>query len=184
MDRHEIYNLMYPIGKFEVPAVISKDHINEWKWTIEEFPTVIHGKIKNLTEAELKYRYRPNGWNITQVLHHLVDSHMNSLIRFKLAMTEDHPQIKPYHEGLWAKLPDYDPKLNMIAFNMLEGIHAKWYTLLSSLTEEDYTNKGFFHPETKELFSLGEALGMYDWHCRHHREHISQAISFEGRFPE
>ncbi len=175
---------MYPIGKFEMPDELTNDHIKDWKWKIEEFPTIILGKIKNLTESEWKYRYRPNGWNITQVLHHLVDSHMNALNRFKLALTEDHPKIKPYHEGLFANLPDYDPSINHLAFNMLEGIHAKWYKILSNMREEDFISKGYYHPENKKLYSLGEALGLYDWHCRHHREHISQAMSFEGRFWE
>ncbi len=177
-----MYNLMYPIGKFEVPDQITKEQIKEWIWTIEEYPTVILGKTKPLGDVEWKWQYRPNGWSITQVLHHLADSHMNSLMRFKLALTEDYPIIKPYHEGLWANLYDYDPMLNHVAFNLLESIHSKWFSILKQMDYEDFFNHGFYHPESKKNFNLAEALGLYDWHCRHHREHISQAISFEGRF--
>lgn len=182
MQKREMYNLMYPIGKYESPDVITKDHLKDWIWTIEEFPTVIWGKIKGLDKQQLSWAYRPNGWNITQVLHHLSDSHMNALIRFKLAMTEITPTIKPYHEGIWAELSDYDPKLNHVAFNLLEGVHSKWYTLLKSIPDEDFFTKGYYHPELKKSFSLAEALGLYDWHCRHHREHISQALVYEGVF--
>lgn len=185
MDKkHELYNLMYPIGKYEVPVEITKDHLKDWKWMIEEFPTVIYGKLKGLTEVELKWAYRPNGWNIAQVVHHLSDSHMNALIRFKLALTEDMPTIKPYHEGLWANLSDYRTDNVHSAFNLLESIHGKWYSILKHMTEEEFHNKGYYHPELKQHFSLGAALGLYDWHCRHHREHISQALSYEGRFWE
>lgn len=173
---------MYPIGKYEIPDTITKDHLKDWMWTIEEFPTVVLGKIKELGAKELKWKYRPHGWSITQVLHHVADSHMNAMIRFKLAKTEDLPQIKPYHEGLWAELPDYDASLNHMAFSLLEGVHAKWYKLIQSFTDEDWHDKGYYHPESKKKYSLAEALGLYDWHCRHHREHISQAIVYEGRF--
>ena len=183
-SKHDLFNLMYPLGKYQAPTEITKDHLNDWMWTIEEFPTVLHGKLKGLTPQELNWVYRPKGWTIAQVVHHLADSHMNALIRFKLSLTEEQPTIKPYHEGLWARLSDYRTDNVHLAFNVLEGVHAKWYDLLKAMEPEDFIEKGYYHPELKDTFSLGKALGLYDWHCRHHREHISQALTYEGRFWE
>jgi truncated hemoglobin YjbI len=176
------YDLAYPIGKYEVPEFITQAHIDEWINTIEETPTVLNGLIENLPLASLEWVYRPHGWTIAQVIHHMCDSHTNALMRFKLSLTEDTPTIKPYLEGAWAGLEDYDIKYLHYSKVMLESVHAKFAIILKKLSVSDFHNKSYFHPESHKNFTLGEALGMYDWHSKHHLQHIRQALKFSGKF--
>ena len=166
--------LKYPIGKFVCPAKITFQDINNWIEIIEEFPAKLKKEVVGLYELDLQKRYRPEGWTIAQVVHHCVDSHMNSFIRFKLALTEDTPIIKIYYEDRWAEL--YDSKNYPIddALKILEGLHAKWVYLLRSLSDEEL-NKEFIHPESDEKVSLKTNLGIYAWHCQHHLAHIVNA---------
>ncbi|MGY3211210.1 YfiT family bacillithiol transferase [Mucilaginibacter sp. HD30] len=115
----------------------------------------------------------PGGWTIRQVVHHVADSHLNSIIRFKWAMTEDNPTIKAYHEDLWAKLADYKLPIEP-SLIMLEGIHARLTALLDSFTDEDF-NRTFIHPESGATILLKRNLALYSWHGRHHLAHIAQA---------
>ena len=112
MKTSEVEKLKYPIGEFKTPDNITKAHINTWISDIETYPNSIETETKTLTEAELNYNYRPNGWNIRQVVHHCADSHINSITRFKLALTEDAPTIRPYYEDRWATLADYEQNIN------------------------------------------------------------------------
>jgi hypothetical protein len=178
----EHYNLMYPIGKYESPSFIADSNIKTWINTIEETPTIVLNKVSNLSQKDLALIYRPHGWSIAQVVHHMCDSHANAFIRFKLALTEDTPTIKPYMEGLWADLADYDIKYLHHSLQMLEAIHAKWTILLKSMDIHDFHNKSYFHPESHKNWTLGDALGLYDWHTRHHTRHIQQAIDYQGSF--
>lgn len=177
-----MYELMYPVGKFEVPNLISENHCNQWKQTIDECPTLVIDLTKSLDHQTLNWKYRPHGWTIAQVVHHLSDSHMNALIRFKLALTEDTPVIKPYLEGFWANLADYDIALMHYSLNILEAVHVKWVNILNSMDIHDFHKKSYYHPESQKNFTLGEALGLYDWHCKHHIAHIKQALQSEGKF--
>jgi hypothetical protein len=176
------YDLMYPIGKYEAPEFINQSHVDAWTTTIEETPTILNGLINSLKPEAMQWVYRPHGWTIAQVIHHMCDSHTNALVRFKLAITEDTPTIKPYLEGAWAELEDYDAKYIHHSTLMLEAVHAKLVIILKKLTISDYHNKSYFHPESHKNFTLGEVLGMYDWHSKHHIHHIRQAIKFEGKF--
>lgn len=182
MPQEAMYALMYPIGKFEAPEFIREDHILKWVKTIEETPVILHDLISSLSVKDLGLHYRPNGWSISQVIHHLSDSHSNALIRFKLALTEDTPTIKPYKEGLWVELADSKPEYVHHSKLLIESVHAKWLLLLNHMDIHDYHNKSYFHPESHKNFTLGEVLGLYDWHCRHHLEHIKQALKFKGEF--
>ncbi|MFD0963147.1 YfiT family bacillithiol transferase [Pseudofulvibacter geojedonensis] len=170
----DLEQLKYPIGKPNLPEEISSNHINLWIQTIEEFPTKIESEIEGLSNKEFGYRYRPNGWNIKQVINHCIDSHINSFVRFKLALTEDNPTIKPYREDLWAELPDTVDYNVDESLSLLKSIHRRWAYLLNSLSESDLC-KTFIHPDGNEKISLKENLCIYAWHCKHHLAHIRNA---------
>ena len=165
--------LKYPAVKFVKPESITKEIIDSAISEIENFPSLVKFEIQNLEEKDLQLRYRPEGWTITQVVHHCADSHINSYMRFKLALTENVPTIKPYEESLWAELPDNNLS-PFVSLKLLDALHEKWVYILKSLSEEDL-NKEFIHPEQSEKISLKENILIYRWHCRHHLAHIKQA---------
>ena len=165
--------LKFPVGKFVKPESITKEIIDSAISDIENFPNLVKAEIENLDEKDLNLRYRPKGWTISQVIHHCADSHINSYVRFKLALTEDLPTIKPYEESLWAELPD--SKLPpLVSLKLLEALHERWVFILKSLSDDDL-NKEFIHPEQSEKISLKENILIYSWHCQHHLAHIRQA---------
>lgn len=170
--------LKYPIGEFQTPETISLEHIKKWIDDIKELPAQLDALVSGLSTEELNYIYRPNGWNIKQVIHHIPDSHANGYIRFKLALTEDTPTIRPYLENRWAELADSHISDSLL---MLKGIHARWSALLSTLTRNDLA-RSFYHPEAKQSFKLENYLGQYAWHGQHHLAHIEQALKFKGNF--
>lgn len=165
--------LKYPAGKFVKPESITKEIIDSAISEIENFPNLVKTEIQNLEEKDLQLRYRPEGWTITQVVHHCADSHINSYMRFKLALTENVPTIKPYEESLWAELPDNNLS-PFVSLKLLDALHEKWVYIIKSLSEEDL-NKEFIHPDQSEKISLKENISIYSWHCRHHLAHIRQA---------
>ncbi len=165
--------LKYPVGKFVKPESITKEIIDSAISEIENFPSLVKFEIQNLEEKDLQLRYRPEGWTITQVVHHCADSHINSYMRFKLALTENVPTIKPYEESLWAELPDNNLS-PFVSLKLLDALHEKWVYIIKSLSEEDL-NKEFIHPDQSEKISLKENISIYSWHCRHHLAHIRQA---------
>jgi len=174
--------LKYPAGKLDIPSQISHEEIIIYKKTIAEFPERVATEIEGLSDEELlSYHYRSGGWNIKQVLNHCVDSHMNSFFRFKLALTEENPIIRPYNETAWAELPD------TLAYNLdeslalLKSIHKRWVFLLDSLTAEQF-NRTFIHPDGDEVVTLKENLCIYAWHCENHFLHIANAKKF--KFPK
>jgi DinB superfamily len=173
--------LKYPIGTFQKPNSISENDLKIWISVIENFPNKIKRITQNLSVEELNFVYRPEGWSIKQVVHHCADSHMNSLIRFKLALTEDLPKIKPYEEALWAILADVDSNDLNASLQILEGVHVRWTLLLKSFTNVEFSRQ-FLHPATGKVFGLDEALGLYAWHCDHHFAHIEQALKYKGNF--
>lgn len=180
MTEQDLYKLKFPIGEFEKPKVISKEHINEWIASIEALPQSIISITKNLSEGALNYKYRPDGWTIKQVVHHCADSHINSIIRFKLALTEETPTIRPYFEDRFAQLIDYNEPIDT-AISILTGVHKKLSLLLNHLNEDELKRE-FIHPEHGKRFSLEETIGTYAWHSNHHLAHIKQALNYKGRF--
>jgi len=165
--------LKFPVGKFVKPESITKEIIDSAISDIENFPNLVKAEIENLDEKDLNLRYRPKGWTISQVIHHCADSHINSYVRFKLALTENLPTIKPYEESLWAELPD--SKLSpFVSLKLLEALHERWVVILKNLSDEDL-NREFIHPEQSEKISLKENILIYSWHCQHHLAHIRQA---------
>lgn len=173
--------LKFPIGQFEMPEKITIEFFNNWVLQLEQLPNNLEKITKNLSVTQLNYVYRPNGWNIKQVIHHLSDSHMNSFIRFKLTLTEDIPEIKPYHENLWAELIDGNSDDIESSMLIIKGIHHKWTLLLNSLTTEQLQRK-YYHPENKKKHTLSEAIALYAWHGNHHVAHIKQALHYKGEF--
>ena len=169
-----IDELKYPIGQFVKPTIITQKHLDKWIEIIEVF-------TKGLTVEQLNWAYRPKGWNIKQVIHHCADSHMNSLIRFKLALTEETPIIRPYFEDRWANLIDSNNEDLNDTLMLLKGLHSKLGLLLKHISDKDLKRE-FIHPEHGRHFSLDETIGIYAWHCNHHYEHIKQALHYKGKF--
>ena len=148
---------------------------------ISQYPALVKNEVLRLSDEESKLAYRPGGWNIIQVVHHTADSHMNAFVRFKLALTENTPTIKPYLENLWAQLPDVNNVPMEASLKILEGLHLRWSTLLRTLSEKDFEKK-YFHPEQKREVMLLEVLALYAWHCRHHLAHVQQTKKYRGTF--
>ncbi|MBV6647055.1 MAG: putative metal-dependent hydrolase [Cyclobacteriaceae bacterium] len=171
----ELEKLKYPIGKFTKPRLITPSIMNMWITTIRTFPQQLRGLIEGLSEEQLNTPYRPKGWTIRQVVHHVGDSHLNSYIRFKWTLTEDKPIIKAYDEAAWAELHDTLEAPISIGLDFLNALHAKWTYLLESL-DEAQLNRVFIHPETHKEVSLKLNIGLYDWHCRHHYAHIENLL--------
>jgi hypothetical protein len=169
----DIEKLKYPIGKYEKPLVISKEILREWILDISTFPLRLSNEVTHLTAAQLDTRYRPDGWTIRQVIHHCADSHMNSLIRLKLALTEDQPTIKPYYEERWAELSDSKSMPIESSLKMIQGIHERWTYLLKDLNDQQLS-RSFIHPEHSRTIRIDENIGLYAWHCNHHLAHITE----------
>lgn len=167
--------LKYPIGKPQIPETISPIHIADWIAVIENFPQRLHDLVKNLSSAQLDTQYRPDGWTIRQVIHHVSDSHHNSYTRFKWTLTEAQPVIKAYYEDRWAELFDSKSAPIELSLHTLKALHAKWVYFLKGLSESDL-EQFFIHPEGNEKVSLKENIGIYAWHCNHHYEHINQLL--------
>lgn len=181
MTNEELTRLKFPIGPFECPKSIDEATLINWMTSIAQFPYEVRILTDELSQEQKNWKYRPNGWSIKQVVHHCADSHLNSIIRFKLALTEEKPTIRPYFEDRWAELVDSqdDDLFNSIA--LLTGLHAKWSLLLKNLSPEDLQRE-FTHPEHGQSFTLAETIGTYAWHCQHHLAHIKQAIAAEGKW--
>ena len=173
MLKDQLEKLRYPIGKFSQPEHINQDTIDSWIKTIAKFPEYLRNEIQKLQEKDFELTYREDGWTIRQLIHHCADSHMNSFIRFKLALTEDTPTIKPYKEDQWASLPDSNMPIES-SMKILDGLHQRWATLLSNLSQQDL-KKQFRNPESNKTISIETAIGIYAWHCNHHLTHIINA---------
>ena len=172
-------DLRYPIGKFAVEGEITAERRAGWIAEIAEVPAQLRAAVKDLTEAQLDTPYRPGGWTVRQVAHHLPDSHLNAYIRFKLALTEDSPTIKPYAEARWAELPDTAGTQVGVSLMLLEALHRRWVVLLRAMDEAQWA-RAFFHPEQEKLLRLDGILAMYAWHGRHHLAHITTLREREG----
>jgi hypothetical protein len=162
----------YPIGKYQ-PQPYSDKQLKEWLNDIRFLPGLVENAILNLDEAELDTPYREGGWKISQLVHHIADSHMNAYMRFKLALTEENPTIKPYEEKKWAELADTRLPVN-ISVTLLHALHARWFEVAKNISGDEW-NRTVYHPEHKKDISLWYLLGMYSWHGRHHVAHIENS---------
>ncbi|MBT8393373.1 MAG: putative metal-dependent hydrolase [Bacteroidia bacterium] len=179
METDNLHKLKYPIGKFRAPEEYSESTINEWISILENFPMKLESLVKNLSDAQLDTPYRPKGWTIRQVIHHLADSHHHSYIRFKWALTEDKPVIKYYYEALWAELPDAKHAPIELSLSHLKAVHAKLVFLLKSLSKKEL-HRSFIHPEYNEEVVLWKNISIYAWHSEHHFVHIDNLLAREG----
>lgn len=163
-------NLQYPIGQFEAPATYTAEQITAWIKEIEAFPGKVHHAVLGFTTEQFDTPYRPGGWTVRQVIHHLADSHFNCFMRFKLALSEDFPTIRPYEQGEIALLADYSLPVSP-SMKILEGLHQRWVKLMHGMNEDQWKRK-FYHPGYDKEYTLQSALGMYVWHGNHHLAHI------------
>lgn len=166
---------IYPIGKLLLPATYSEAVINKLIQDIHVLPEQLKAVSKKINKKKkLTYSYREGGWNVEQIIHHIADSHMNALVRFKLTLTENNPTVKPYDENLWAETVDNQlPVKNSI--RLLKAIHAKWTILLENMDKNDF-KRTYFHPEMNRTVSLEEMLATYAWHGKHHVAQIAVAL--------
>jgi uncharacterized damage-inducible protein DinB len=168
----------YPIGKFSFEGIIDAVQRQKWIDEIAIQPIRLREAVSSLTDAQLDTPYREGGWTVRQVVHHIPDSHMNSYIRFKLALTEDSPTIKPYEEADWANLADSKLPLE-VSLRLLESLHERWLILLNTMTDTDFT-RTFVHPQSKQTLSLARTLGLYAWHGNHHIAHVTELKKNKG----
>jgi hypothetical protein len=171
MTEQEIEDLKYPIGKLNLPEVIDAAQIKSWIRNIETLPVLLQEAIDGMTEEQLDTRYRPGGWTARQVVHHLADSHLNSYIRFKWALTEDNPTIKAYDESIWADFDDAKSAPVEVSVALISGLHGRWVTMLKGLSMDDL-QRTFYHPGYDRTMQLDRMVGLYAWHGNHHLGHI------------
>jgi uncharacterized damage-inducible protein DinB len=162
----------FPIGKFHYEGTPSEEQRANFIAEIEQTPAAIRAAVKGLSPQQLDTPYRDGGWTVRQVVHHVPDSHMNAYVRFKLALTEDEPTIKPYGEDRWAKLADTQTTPNEVSLALLDNLHLRWVRLLRSLGQDDWS-RTLRHPEMG-VMPLEKTLAIYAWHGRHHTAHITE----------
>ena len=164
-------SLSYPIGPFARPSRAGEEERERWISEIAAAPAELREALEGLSGDKLDTPYRPGGWTVRQVAHHVPDSHMNAYVRFKLAMTEDAPIIHVYDESLWAKLPD-SRESPEISLALLDALHVRWVALLRALTSDNF-GRAYRHPEMGDV-PLSTALALYAWHGKHHTAHVSR----------
>ena len=165
-------DLRYPLGRFDFEHEPTDEERRQFIDQIAEAPLRLREAVRGLSGEQLDTEYRPGGWTVRQVVHHLPDSHLNSYVRFKLALTEEEPTIKPYDEEGWARLEDSRITPPATSLDLLEALHERWVVLLRSLSPEDF-RRTFRHPDLGKV-SLNKNVGLYAWHGRHHIAHITK----------
>ena len=170
-QEHE-QDLRFPIGRFNHEGQITVQQRSDWISDLANLPAGLASAIEGLNRDQLDPPYRPDGWTVRQVTHHIADSHLNSFTRFKLALTEEQPAIRPYYEERWALLGDSVQAPVELSKTLIAALHERWVILLRSMTGEDFA-RTFFHPETEKVSRLDFVLGTYSWHGRHHVAHIT-----------
>ncbi|SNZ00239.1 YfiT family bacillithiol transferase [Flagellimonas pacifica] len=179
MEKETLEQLRYPIGKNKTPETITQEHLDKWIGILEHLPQRLEDMVTPLYNEQLDTPYRPGGWTVRQLVHHVSDSHHHSYIRFKWALTEDNPVIKPYFEKEWSKLFDARSAPIQMSLDHLKAVHAKLVYLLKGLSKTDLKRK-FTHPEGNREVTLEENIGIYAWHGSHHFAHIENLIKREG----
>lgn len=168
-------HLQYPIGHYSMPDHISDQKLEEWITILEVMPAQLRDLVSEMPDAQLDTPYRPQGWTIRQVVHHLADSHHHSYTRFKWALTEDTPVIKPYFEKEWTALPDLNGMPVEWSLRHLEVVHYKLVRLLKALSPQQWERR-FIHPDGMKEINLRQNVGQYAWHSMHHYMHIKNTV--------
>lgn len=179
MQTPSLESLRFPIGKFELPTTITEKHIAQWITDLEELPAKLEALVAPLNNAQLATPYRPDGWTVRQLVHHIADSHHHSYIRFKWALTEETPLIKAYEEKEWSKLKDANEAPITLSLAHLKAVHAKLVYMLKGFSKEDF-EKTYLHPEGNVIVSLKENLAKYAHHGNHHYAHIKNLAERAG----
>lgn len=161
----------YPIGKFSFDGSLTEQQKFKFLDDVEQAPARLRAAVQGLSEQQLDTPYRDGGWTVRQVVHHVPDSHMNSYVRFKLALTEDEPTIRPYMENLWAELPEAKTAPVELSLVLLESLHRRWNLTLRAIKPGQW-KRTFRHPEMGTM-NLEKALALYAWHGRHHVAHVT-----------
>ena len=170
----------YPIGRANLPTgPLTEAERTALIQQIAGLPAHLTATARQVGGVGLEQPYRPGGWSGRQVIHHVADSHMNCYFRFRLALTEAHPAVRPYDEQAWAELPDVAATPITVSLTLLEALHARWVTLLHHLSAAQWQHT-FYHPGTKRDFSLDQALAMYAWHGQHHLGHLMLLLPLFG----
>lgn len=167
----DLQNHQYPIGNFQKPAVIQPEDLNLYIFEIESLPLKLRASVSGLSEEQLDIPYRDGGWTIRQVVHHIPDSHMSSYMRFKLALTEENPTIRPFREDLWAELPEARTGSIEMSLDLLAALHIRWAAMLRTISPQDMS-RTFVHPEFQSVVTLSENICHYAWHGNHHLAQI------------
>jgi hypothetical protein len=173
-----VTTLAYPIGRFQAPDAIDASARDAFVAQIELVPALLRKAIEGLDKRQLDTPYRPGGWSVRQVVHHLPDSHLNAYVRFKLALTEDQPTIRPYDQARWAELPEATAGPVRLSLDLLANLHARWVACIRALPPASF-ERTFRHPELG-VMSLNQQLALYAWHGRHHVAHITSLRTREG----
>ncbi|NUN10457.1 MAG: putative metal-dependent hydrolase [Ignavibacteriaceae bacterium] len=174
-EEKNIQDARFPAGKFSRKEDYSPEEMNGFINDFSLLPERLKKLVDSATAADLNRSYRPGGWTMAQVVHHVSDSHMNFLIRMKLALTEDVPIIKPYAENKWAETAEYTPDDLADSVMIIEAVHRKIIKILKNLSEDDL-KKSFYHPENKKHFTIKQVTALYSWHFRHHIGHIERCL--------
>jgi hypothetical protein len=168
--------LRYPIGKFRPPESISAADRARYVEIVASAPARLRDVVNSLSETQWDTPYREGGWTIRQVVHHVPESHMNAYIRFKLALTETDPVVKPYDEAAWARLNDIPVTPVETSLGLLECLHRRWVILMQGMSDEDWKRQ-YIHPGYGRTQTLEYTLALYAWHCDHHLAHVKQALA-------
>ena len=179
MEKEQLEKLRYPIGKYQVPEQITEEHLKKWIGILEELPERLENAVSGMSEEQLETPYRPEGWTVRQLIHHISDSHHHSYIRFKWGLTEDNPVIKPYLEKEWSNLLDAKSAPVQMSLDHLKAVHTKLVYLLRGLSKEQL-ERTFRHPEGNVQSTLAENIGRYAWHGSHHYAHLQNLMDREG----
>lgn len=163
--------LRFPIGRYAIPEEISAQQIAAWVDDIAALPADMQRLAASLSEEQLALPYRPEGWTARQVIHHVPDSHLNAFLRFKLALTEEAPQVKPYAEAEWAKLPDVALTPIGVSLALLDALHQRWVILMRAMSPADW-QRTYIHAGYGRTYRLDAVAGLYAWHGRHHLAHL------------
>ncbi|MFM6977037.1 MAG: YfiT family bacillithiol transferase [Sphingobacteriaceae bacterium] len=169
----DLEQLKYPIGRYQALPDANEEQTNKWMGEIAELPQKLRAAVAGLNDEQLDTAYRPDGWTLRQVVHHLADSHLNAYFRFKLALTEENPSIRPYDENLWAGCDEAKHGAIGVSLDLLENLHQRWMMALKTLKPADF-ERTYFHPQHQKTFNIKYLLGLYAWHGAHHVAHITE----------
>lgn len=168
-------HLKYPVGKFSPQADYTQVQIEEFINNLKKLPENLNEILKNITDKDYQKQYREGSWTVKQLVHHIGESHLNSYIRIKLALTEDNPTIKPYDENAWVKTEENNLLDASVSLKLIDALHQKFVCLAQTLGKNEL-DRTFFHPQSKRNFRISDMLCLYSWHSLHHTAHIKIAL--------